>query len=358
VTTFLRYIFLISFSGIQIVTPGCKTTAPAGSSKTTSIPEAESSCSFATKDNLSYSSQGAEALDPDLWRVIASTAMASRLAYGNPDEIARKSEEWGFTAHDIVKSSSMSAVILSNRKCVVLAFRGTDMYELRDWVVDLRMRPERVRHGAMHRGFLEAWTGLRREVVALLNRHGAGSKTFWVTGHSLGGALAGVYAHSETFDRLIFKGPEIHRIVTFGQPMFANESLAAVMRNEFLGKYFRVVNELDLVATIPWRFAHFGSLVWFHADTIEYRPDVRLVGGTGNIGVQSAEIPPELAPTEQNMREFLDATSRTSNRDDENPDENSGDPPTNPTTVGWPKRISDHFMGGYLERLRIELESL
>lgn len=331
---------------------GCKTSANTARLNN-AAPELDADCTFGGPEYSRLGSPGAENLEPSIWRIIAANALASRLAYEKQPKIEETASKWGFTEVDTIKSGSMSAFVMSNRNCVVLAFRGTDMFSLRDWVVDFRVGSVKVRQGSVHRGFYRAWSGMRRDVVGALNRHGADNKILWVTGHSLGGALAGMYAYSETFERLIFKGPRIHRIVTFGQPLFTDEALAGVMRNEFVGRYFRVVNDLDIVATIPPRFTHFGSLVWFLGDRVDFRPDIKLVGSDGSgIQAQAAEIPPELAPSEQNMQEFLDATASPSGA---TRGESDG---INAASASWPKKIADHFMNGYLERLRIEIEGL
>ena len=324
----------------------CKARRVTEKSSVNSASDAESACVFG-QDNTRYGSPGAADLDLSIWQIINSSAIASRIAYSDQLAVTKHAKKLGFDQSEVITSGSMSAVVMSNKGCVVLAFRGTDMTSMRDWFVDLRATTDSVKYGRVHRGFYRAWQGLRRDVVNTLRSHGASDKTFWVTGHSLGGALAGLYAYTETFERLLFRGPRIARVITFGQPLFGNDEVSNVMRKEFLGRYFRVVNGLDIVATVPFWLKHFGSLVWFHDDRVEYRPDTQLFGG-GNMGVAPADIPQELEPTEASLRDFIELTAT------------SGTSPSSDAVgaMSWPRRISDHFMRGYLDRLQLEISDL
>lgn len=345
ILTFAISILFFGLTALSITT--CKSRKSSNSQASSTVPETESACIFGMDSNR-YGSPGADDLDLKIWQIINSLAIASNLAYGTDSTIVLNARKLGFDLSETIKSGSMSAIILSNKKCVVLSFRGTDMKSMRDWFVDLRASTEAVSKGRVHKGFYLAWLGLRRGVTAALKAHGAGQKTFWVTGHSLGGALAGLYAYTETFERVIFRGPHIHRIVTFGQPLFGDRELSDVMRKEFIGRYFRVVNGLDIVATVPFWLNHFGSLVWFHDDRVELRPEERLYGGQNNGAVSPAVIPAELAPTEDRLREFLELIKPKNTTNDLN----------SYGLINWPRRIADHFMKGYLERLQLEIQDL
>lgn len=338
---------IVAFTCSTALSTACKARKTSDDSTASSVSDAEMACVFGPNSDR-FGSPGASDLELSLWKIINSLAIGSRLAYEGESVISGQAKAFGFDNSKIVKSGSMSAVVMSNKRCVVLAFRGTDMHSLRDWFVDLRASTDSVKHGRVHKGFLKAWYGLRKGVVDAIKGHGAADKIFWVTGHSLGGALAGLYAYSETFERLLFKGPHIDRIVTFGQPLFGNDELSDLMRKEFLGRYFRVVNGLDIVATVPFWLKHFGSLVWFHDDRVEYIPDTQLFGGRNSGDVSPAVIPRELEPSEDSLRDFIELTRNTSSA-------SSNDVVG---SLGWPKRISDHFMKEYLDRLQLEIDEL
>jgi hypothetical protein len=142
--------------------------------------------------------------------------------------------------------------------------------------------------------------------------------------------------------------------VTFGQPLFANVPLAKDMRKEFLNRYFRVVNDNDIVARIPYRFEHFGSLVWMKQGAVEFNPDQGQFGGEGAQDVLPAEIPTELRPSATAEQEFLQGLSQQ---------QANTSFPTNGSygagaAPGWPQFIENHLMTRYIARIKAELNNL
>ena len=79
-----------------------------------------------------------------------------------------------------------------------------------------------------------------------MRRSRAKERPLWVTGHSLGGALALLAAWR--FQRNFLA---VHEIVTFGAPMIGNEAAAKAFEQEFSGKIFRFVDLEDLVPHLP-----------------------------------------------------------------------------------------------------------
>ena len=68
----------------------------------------------------------------------------------------------------------------------------------------------------------------------------------WVTGHSLGGALA--LLASWLFLR---KTVPVHQIYTFGAPMVGNKEVANAFAREYPGQIFRYVNGPDPIPLLP-----------------------------------------------------------------------------------------------------------
>lgn len=337
----------------------CKTRTP--SSPLRSADEAkEISCAFGDFDAAQGSTSGEERLGNDQWRIIASNALASKLAYADADEVKQTMRGRGYPNTDVIDSRSMNAFVSSNENCVILAFRGTNMLSLRDWIVDFRIRQTEVHEGAIHTGFYKAWTQMSREVERTLQRHRAGKKTLWVTGHSLGGALAATYGWDNSRGKLIFNPPKISRIVTFGQPLIADRTLAKYMRSEFLGRFYRVVNDLDLVTTQPHRLTHFGSLVWLREGFVDFRFDVALAGNGSNGGVgdiSAAPIPDELAGSEEGYEELKDALDQIPAGSDFSPGDDAIPVGNRTGALPLPKKITDHFMGGYIAKIKAAMFS-
>jgi hypothetical protein len=71
-------------------------------------------------------------------------------------------------------------------------------------------------------------------------------RPLWITGHSLGGALA-LFA-GWLFQRKMIS---VHQIYTFGAPMIGNEEAAKAFDRELANKIFRYINSPDPVPKLP-----------------------------------------------------------------------------------------------------------
>ena len=87
------------------------------------------------------------------------------------------------------------------------------------------------------------WEPLAAAVEAELK---ANDRPLWITGHSLGGALALLAAW--LFKRRFVP---VHEVCTFGAPMIGNREACAAFDREFAGRIFRYVNGRDPVPKLP-----------------------------------------------------------------------------------------------------------
>ena len=86
----------------------------------------------------------------------------------------------------------------------------------------------------------------------------------WVTGHSLGGALAVLLAAT-----LMETGIKVSGLYTFGAPRVGDEEFANRLNDELSdGAHWRVVNEEDLVPHLPPEmfFCHAGNRMLLLSD--------------------------------------------------------------------------------------------
>ncbi len=171
--------------------------------------------------------------------------------------------EFGMKAQ-LISVDNTQAYVCSNDDHLLVAFRGTEaptsIEGLKDWLltdaVNLLMVPEgrlgtdlaAAGVGArFHQGFVNAiaeiWQPLYSAVDIELKRS---DRPLWLTGHSLGGALALLAAW--LFHRKMIS---VHQIYTFGGPMIGNDDAAAAINREFKGKIFRYVNGPDPVPRLP-----------------------------------------------------------------------------------------------------------
>jgi predicted lipase len=124
----------------------------------------------------------------------------------------------------------------------ILAFRGTQSRGsiLQDLKVIRRRTPE----GRLHAGFADGYADIHSHVVSRLRRFSA--KRVWLTGHSLGGALALLAAWL-----LKRKFVPVHEVCTFGAPMIGNKTACEAFNREFSGRIFRYINGRDPVPKLP-----------------------------------------------------------------------------------------------------------
>lgn len=128
------------------------------------------------------------------------------------------------------------------RGMLVLAFRGTEK-SLRDWKTDLRAKlvPARdeLEPGLIHQGFQESYYAVEALVEEKLADFPG--EPLYVTGHSLGGALAVVATR-------FIDDCNLAACYTFGSPRVGDLSLAKVFKTPI----YRMVNAADAVPRLPF----------------------------------------------------------------------------------------------------------
>ncbi|CAK8570560.1 unnamed protein product [Lathyrus sativus] len=157
----------------------------------------------------------------------------------------------------------------SVRRRLVIAFRGTEQTAWKDLVTDLMLvpaglNPERIggdfkQEVQVHSGFLSAYDSVRTRIISLI-RLAIGYVDdysefthkwhIYITGHSLGGALATLLALELSSNQLVKRGAISITMYNFGSPRVGNKRFAEVY-NEKVKDSWRVVNHRDIIPTIP-----------------------------------------------------------------------------------------------------------
>lgn len=125
----------------------------------------------------------------------------------------------------------------------VICFRGTK--QIKDWITNVKMDKApitdpttNVRIGNMHKGFHDAYRSVHDDIAARLQ--GYEDLPLYITGHSLGGALAVVATWYQSSARLA-------ACYTFGAPRVGDQDLI----DRFKTPIYRVVNGPDPVPFVP-----------------------------------------------------------------------------------------------------------
>ncbi|MEO1297106.1 MAG: lipase family protein [Cyanobacteria bacterium J06636_16] len=161
---------------------------------------------------------------------------------------------------------------------IILIFRGSQQFA--DWKTNFKFRLQKfavaatpqtdaIPTGEVHRGFQEAWESVEKRVVIQLKKWWTPDKYFWITGHSLGGALASLAAIS-----LEYQGFKVNGLYTFGQPRVGDWKFTRQVNVRMCNRMFRYVNNNDVVPMVPPQFnvlnptrlyGHMGQFRYFDA---------------------------------------------------------------------------------------------
>jgi len=283
---------------------------------------------------LAWDSEGI----PD-WPAAEVLAKLSQDAYLSPVQAEPAFKKLGFSEVTALVDGSMIGYVLYGDGVCVIVFRGTDGGL--DWLANLSSLPTGSPHGSIHHGFHHSYKPLKRQLQIVLDKNDP--KEIWITGHSLGGALALVCA----YDLIANEDHDINGVMTFGQPMVAGSDLATYLDEELVGKYAHFVNDADIVPRVAPGYSHCGSLVWFTQEGIRRSKPKRPVFGDLPVGAEKQEAPEaELEPLSESEFERLKAELRIKQAEPER------DAEGRILMKGNSPLIRDHSMGLYLDKIR------
>ena len=181
------------------------------------------------------------------WLNASFLADAADLAYGDLNQIQNHiKNDLGFLKYKSFDNQDTQAFLCADDKVIIVAFRGTT--SIKDWLTDLKIElvplPSKV--GCIHKGFNEAigyvWQDLRQAILDSRNK----DQSLWITGHSLGGALATLAT-----DRLTEEAIKVNGLYTFGQPRVGDEAFANNFDSKMKQCTFRFAHDQDAVTDVP-----------------------------------------------------------------------------------------------------------
>ncbi|MBM4011349.1 MAG: lipase family protein, partial [Planctomycetes bacterium] len=179
-------------------------------------------------------------------------------AYQTREQLKESVPELGFAGHVVVEDGPSKGLVLVSGTEAVIAFEGTNgVDDIGDWFANLDTAQSSIAEGAVHRGFVDHYNRVAGQVLEALEEAGIGH--VWITGHSLGGAMAVLCAADvERRGKIVVRG-----VVTFGQPLLLVPACARVINEKLAGRHLRFINEADVVPCVAPGFRGGGSFVWF-----------------------------------------------------------------------------------------------
>ncbi len=166
--------------------------------------------------------------------------------YDNPKESKKKFKDQGYDIIEFFDIKGAQGYLLKGSDHYVLSFRGTEVKEKSDVIADLSAgKNVEASGGKVHHGFKKELDKLWPSIEKAL----ANVEKVYVTGHSLGAAMATIAA-SRIQSKVI-------ALVTFGSPRVGTRAFV----NSLKVTHYRVQNNCDDVTKVPFRlmgFRHHG----------------------------------------------------------------------------------------------------
>lgn len=169
-------------------------------------------------------------------------AESALLTYWPPDQASVIFGAAGLDS-EYIDHDGTECYVAWNDAAAIVAFRGTQPNQLIDvWTdVDALLVPW-IRAGELvHQGFKDA---LSDAVVSAIDArlNALPRRTLWLTGHSLGAALATLLAD---------RRDDVAGLYTFGSPRVGDPAFAHGFDARHAGRSFRYVNNRDIVTQVP-----------------------------------------------------------------------------------------------------------
>lgn len=213
-------------------------------------------------------------------------AEAALLAYDDPANVCRAFARGGFEVCGgaPLTAGAVQCYVVRNDAAVIVAFRGTEVVHrdsergyiaksvdvVSDIVTNMKVAPHELEGGAwVHEGFHAALEGILEPQLRPVLQSVRGHRSLWLTGHSLGGALAAVGCHYLSHVRGAY---------TFGAPRVGDARFVQSLQTPL----WRLVNNADLVTRVPparpdpaltWLtagYAHAGTAVHLDGDAVRF----------------------------------------------------------------------------------------
>ncbi|XWS13547.1 hypothetical protein CRYUN_Cryun36dG0046100 [Craigia yunnanensis] len=221
----------------------------------------------------------------------------------------------------------------SARRRLVIAFRGTEQTRWKDLRTDLMLvpaglNPERIggdfkQEVQVHSGFLSAYDSVRIRIISLIKAsigyideitEPLQRWQVYVTGHSLGGALATLLALELSSSQLAKRGAISVTMYNFGSPRVGNRRFAEVY-NEKVKDSWRIVNHRDIIPTVPrlMGYCHVAQPVYLASGELRDALENMELWKDGYQGDVIGEYTPDVLVTEfmKGEREFIEQILQT-----------------------------------------------
>ncbi|MEK7323170.1 MAG: lipase family protein [Pseudomonadota bacterium] len=200
----------------------------------------------------------------------------AELAYRSDHEVSQRCQAWGLQVQFISVTGdqvdSQIFVTWSDRLLVV-GCRGTELSQSGDILTNLQCGLETcawMPAARIHAGFQQALNAAWPTLRALIENHHR-NRSVWLTGHSLGGALAVLAGHRLLVESQTapaghpLAGLRIGGLYVCGQPRCGDANFARELEARLGARLVRIVNNRDVIPLSP-----LAAMGYTHAGTVLY----------------------------------------------------------------------------------------
>ena len=157
-------------------------------------------------------------------------------------KLARSLEQVGWTLAETISVNATQAFVAYNDEYAVLAFRGTEADRIGDIKADAKaVQTTCPMGGRVHQGFQDQYEDVEDVIEAALDRDNVKGKPLFITGHSLGGAVATIGTRRLDATR------QVAACYTYGSPRVGTEEWVGRLKSPV----YRIVNSADPVPMVP-----------------------------------------------------------------------------------------------------------
>jgi len=184
-------------------------------------------------------------------------ACCSLLAYRSHPVSEKYYHQAGFDQVHLISKDGAQCYVLINPEIIVIAFRGTEVKERSDVWADIKIWKTKrgkggrglvQKKGLVHSGFKDELDKLWPVVLDYMRENT--DKKLYITGHSLGGAMATIAAgralHVNADHNARYAAP-LEEIYTYGAPRAGNKEFVKTLKFP----HHRLQNNNDVVCRIP-----------------------------------------------------------------------------------------------------------
>ena len=190
------------------------------------------------------------------------------------EKLKRSLDQVGLILVDVLSANATQAFVASNSKIAVLSFRGTEANRMKDIRADAKATQTICPTGQrLHSGFMQHYDDISPDLQITLDKSEVKGKPLFITGHSLGGAVATIAARRLDPER------QLAACYTFGSPRVGTESWVGQIKTPI----YRIVNSADPVPMVPFS----GTAIFFVAKAL--RAAGRMLPVVGRLMVMAGD---------------------------------------------------------------------